>query len=54
MSSLVFIIPIVAIAGFSIYRYVKRQLREGARGCCDCPSHHCCQMRESETSCQEK
>ena len=51
MNSIILVIPIVAIAVYSIYRHVKKQTVGGRSGtCCDCPSHKNCTMNASKFS----
>jgi hypothetical protein len=44
MSSIVLLIPIAAVAFYSVYRHLKKEIGNGGGGgtCCDCPSKGKC------------
>ncbi|MCP4405122.1 MAG: FeoB-associated Cys-rich membrane protein [bacterium] len=43
MSSTLLLIPIAAIAVYSVYRHLKKEMGGGEGGtCCDCPSQGKC------------
>ena len=51
MSSIVLLIPIIAVAVFSVYRYVKKEVSgsDGSGGCRHCGSRDRCQMNNAMT-----